>query len=345
MKRFFTLLIALLSISSMYANDYLYIEDFEISHDRLYKVVPIRAHFDDYVSGIQLDLTLPEGLTISHAEPSSDLYIDHLDSDGITVTYYPFVGISRRNTRYLVSSQDMDYDDNGNFAGVAKYAPGDYVFFELTVDVTMDFKGGAIEVKSVCCSGADSRPWVHRCTGCNVTTTTHVSVAGQVPDPEQPTTPYQGYWLVVDNDTINFPRTILVDLHDHKYDDNLFKYHVIIDGVPYGAAHDGVATSLEEVEDNVLIPTSNFDYTLEGGRSYYLTIWNGIPHFVICAPIPEPEQGGADAVNEVVCEKQVASVRYYNINGQELASPNGGIVITVTTYTDGTIESTKTLKR
>ena len=50
-------------------------------------------------------------------------------------------------------------------------------------------------------------------------------------------------------------------------------------------------------------------------------------------------------MNEVVCEKQVASVRYYNINGQELASPNGGIVITVTTYTDGTIESTKTLKR
>ena len=30
MKRFFTLLIALLSISSMYANDYLYMEDFTV---------------------------------------------------------------------------------------------------------------------------------------------------------------------------------------------------------------------------------------------------------------------------------------------------------------------------
>lgn len=344
MKRFFTLLISLLTIGSMYAeNDYLYIEDFEVKNDRLYAVVPIKAHFDSYVSGFQVELTLPEGLTITHAEPSSDLYIDHLDSDGITVTYYPYVGIGHRNTRYLVSSWEMDYDNDGNAVGVAKYAPGDYVFFELNVDVTMDFKGGEIEVKSTCCSGADTRPWVHRCTGCDVTTTAHVSVAGQVPDPEQPTTPYQGYWLVVENDTINFPRTILVDLHDHKYDDNLFKYHVIIDGVPYGAAHDGVATSLEEVEDNVLIPTSNFDYTLEGGRSYYLTVWNGIPHFIICAPIPEPEQGGADAVDEVANDRQVKDIRYYDIQGREMSEPNG-FTIVVTTYTDGTTNSKKVLR-
>ena len=341
MKKFLTLLISLLTISSMYAeNDYLYIEDFEVKNDRLYAVVPIKAHFDSYVSGFQVELTLPEGLTITHAEPSSDLYIDHLDSDGITVTYYPFVGVSRRNTRYLVSSWEMDYD-NGNPVGVAKYAPGDYVFFELNVDVTMDFKGGSIQVKSICCSGADSRPWVNRCHGCTKTTTAHVNVAGVEPDPEEPESPYQGYWIIADGDTINIPRKIYVDLREYN-DDYKYSYHFIIDGISYGAQHEGTPTSLE-VEDNILIPTSTNNYTLDGGMKYLITVWNGIPHLVFLTPMSEPNNGGADAVDEVANDRQVKDIRYYDIRGREMKEPNG-ITIVVTTYTDGSRESSKVIK-
>ena len=96
--------------------------------------------------------------------------------------------------------------------------------------------------------------------------------------------------------------------------------------------------------NNILLQTQHY-YTLVGGHQYLVSFqgWPGEEEsYVYCH---YADGGGYDSVDEPTTDRQVASVRYYNINGQELASPNGGIVITVTTYTDGTIESTKTLKR
>ena len=56
-------------------------------------------------------------------------------------------------------------------------------------------------------------------------------------------------------------------------------------------------------------------------------------------PNPNPDT----AVNEVNTGKTVANVRYYNMAGQEMAQPQG-MVIKVTTYTDGTTSSAKVVK-
>jgi hypothetical protein len=49
------------------------------------------------------------------------------------------------------------------------------------------------------------------------------------------------------------------------------------------------------------------------------------------------------AVDEVNAGKTVASVRYYNVAGQEMAQPSG-MTIQITTYTDGTTSAVKVIK-
>lgn len=51
----------------------------------------------------------------------------------------------------------------------------------------------------------------------------------------------------------------------------------------------------------------------------------------------------SDAVNELFAGKTVARVRYFNMMGQEMTSPNGATLV-VTTYTDGTTTAAKVLK-
>lgn len=53
--------------------------------------------------------------------------------------------------------------------------------------------------------------------------------------------------------------------------------------------------------------------------------------------------GEDTSVNELNAGKTVASVRYFNVAGQEMAQPQG-MTIQVTTYTDGTTSATKVVK-
>ncbi len=52
----------------------------------------------------------------------------------------------------------------------------------------------------------------------------------------------------------------------------------------------------------------------------------------------------ASGIEQVNADKQVASVRYINVAGQESESPFTGVNIVVTTYTDGTMTTTKVMK-
>ncbi len=54
--------------------------------------------------------------------------------------------------------------------------------------------------------------------------------------------------------------------------------------------------------------------------------------------------GTASTVDGVADAKQVSSVRYYNLQGQESATPYAGLNVAVTTYTDGTTSARKILK-
>jgi len=49
------------------------------------------------------------------------------------------------------------------------------------------------------------------------------------------------------------------------------------------------------------------------------------------------------SVNEMNAGKTIASVRYYNVAGQQVAQPSG-MTIQVTTYTDGTTSVVKVVK-
>ncbi len=49
------------------------------------------------------------------------------------------------------------------------------------------------------------------------------------------------------------------------------------------------------------------------------------------------------AVNELTEGKNVAQVRYFKRQGQEVAQPSG-MTIQVTTYTDGTVSTAKVMK-
>ena len=52
----------------------------------------------------------------------------------------------------------------------------------------------------------------------------------------------------------------------------------------------------------------------------------------------------ASGINEVIGHKEVASVRYVNVAGQESDTPFDGVNIIVTTYTDGTTTTAKVIK-
>ena len=52
----------------------------------------------------------------------------------------------------------------------------------------------------------------------------------------------------------------------------------------------------------------------------------------------------ASGINEVIGHKEVASVRYVNVAGQESDTPFDGLNIIVTTYTDGTTTTAKVIK-
>ncbi|MBR5029725.1 MAG: hypothetical protein IKX63_01295, partial [Muribaculaceae bacterium] len=51
-----------------------------------------------------------------------------------------------------------------------------------------------------------------------------------------------------------------------------------------------------------------------------------------------------DAISTIASDKQVMSVRYYNLAGIESTEPQQGVNIKVSTYSDGTRSSEKVLK-
>lgn len=334
MKKIINLIFALLIAGSVYASDYLYIEDFEIDRSTWQATVPLKAHFDDYVSAIQVELTLPVGMVVHTIANEHELTIEHEDDDGVTVDYYPTVAENQHGTVIIVLSMESDYYE-GQWMGVAKYSPGDYEFFDLIIDVPMGWEPtGDIGVYSVTGCGKDKRPWVHCCTGCRTTTTTHVTMAGEAVLPPKPTD--VGYWIVMDGTQME------VDMGDpiEVWYGSMFElseYHFVINGKEMGAFRPNQPTYLTGLCP--LINGTN-NYTLEGnGNKYSLTLLKeGENYYVKCA-----KNGGADDVNELTTNKEVKEVRYYNPMGQQMSEPNG-ITIVVTEYTDGTTETKKVLR-
>ena len=341
MKKFITLILGLLMVGSVYANCVLTIEDITVEPDQESVTVPIKAHFEHWVSVFQVDLELPAGLSVQDYDESYDLVIPHFNAAGYPVDYYPSVSVNKAKTRYIVFSMESDYD-NGSMIGTAKWEPGDYEMFYLNIAIDDAFKGGTIRVTSVTASGKDFRPWVTICDGCWSDTSTKVTVDGIEEEPD----PYaDGYWLVIGNPgeeqyvALDEDYSTTVELRGEQYEDLKIPYRFVIYGKPYGAYFDGMETDFSDFWNNDLIENSTKCYTLEGGHRYLLHT----EYYLAKVMFVEAYYKDADDVDEAVTDRQVKNVRYFNINGQEKQEADG-ITIIVTTYTDGTTSTKKVIR-
>ena len=66
MKKFLFTLAAFLMAGSLFAEDYLYIENIAIEEEQVGTdlLIPVKAHFDAYVNALQCDFTIPDGIQL-----------------------------------------------------------------------------------------------------------------------------------------------------------------------------------------------------------------------------------------------------------------------------------------
>ena len=172
---------------------------------------------------------------------------------------------------------------------------------------------------------------------------------------ETPEDPHMtGYWVVTiladgteeflelqegtNGDFVN-----LVDVIYPTYE-HTGNFYFMINGVAYGAEADATLAVLGDADQNPLTEGTN-TYYVDNGYSYVLGI-----HFIMDENTGDlvgysayVARGGAVDVNEMNAGKTVASERYFNVAGQEMAQPNG-VTIKVITYTDGTTSTVKVVK-
>lgn len=165
MKKFILSIMALCMASVAMAASYCYISDFDVVENQIGTniTVPVKARFEGRVSGIQLSVTTPDGLTPVSAVSGSDMTVKYLDGDGAeTSTTATFDTRSDFSLMLGILWQEGYYDDDedGNFEpyGVVKWDAGDYnEMILLTMHVEEGFDGGEIIVNTEVASGFDAR--------------------------------------------------------------------------------------------------------------------------------------------------------------------------------------------
>ena len=181
MKKFLFTLAALLMVGSISAEEYLYIEDFEVSQELLAQTaarnrrmtIDVKAHFEAYVSAWQVDLVtdgvenaLPEGITIAGASEGADMTIEYIDELCETKTIGIGLNKGQNNTRFIAAStvagyywtEDMDPDNDDPVTYGANKWLGDYEqMFTIVFQFAQDFQGATMVLRTQPSSGADPR--------------------------------------------------------------------------------------------------------------------------------------------------------------------------------------------
>jgi hypothetical protein len=175
MKKFLFTLAALLMAGSMVAENYLYMEDFEVSQELLAQTagknrrmdIPLKAHFDNRVSAFTVTLTLPEGVDLKNAVAGPDLNINTLDAVGNPKVVVNDVNFSAADNKIIVACVTAGYyypegadpdEDDPVTCLAAKWEPGDYdCMVTVTLQFAQEFTGGDLIVKTEPASGQDPR--------------------------------------------------------------------------------------------------------------------------------------------------------------------------------------------
>lgn len=191
MKKFILSVMAFCMASVAMAASYCYISDFDVFENQIGTniTVPVRAHFEGRVSGIQLSVTTPDGLTPVSAVSGSDMTVSYLNGDGDSVsTTATFDTRSDFSLMLGILWQEGYYDDDedGNFEpyGVVKWDAGDYnEMILLTMHVEEGFDGGEIIVNTEVASGFDARGGTVDDMGESYLSDTKTCVVNVVPPP------------------------------------------------------------------------------------------------------------------------------------------------------------------
>ena len=144
------------------ADSYLYLDDFEVIPGQRI-TVPVKANFDGRVSGFQLDLTYPQGLTPVSIREGGDLAITYLESDGSEQTQSPAFYPNQAHDcciAIFTNAGFWDSDGDGMYEqyGVIKWEAGAYdEMMLLTLNVDEGFTGDEIMLETELSSGSDTR--------------------------------------------------------------------------------------------------------------------------------------------------------------------------------------------
>ena len=136
--------------------------------------------------------------------------------------------------------------------------------------------------------------------------------------------------------------------YDHGFSP-VGNFYFIIDGVNYGAPGDAPVYVPDEMMGNsantpLVEGTANtyyVDYLFSYNLGIHIITNNDLEIVGYSAYIAKG--GPVVEVEELAINKTVASVRYYNMAGQEMQNASG-MSIKVTTYTDGTTNAVKVIK-
>lgn len=262
--------------------------------------------------------------------------ISHLNSFGEETTYTPSLSVGHEGKTVFVVSMERDYDENGNFCGVVKWKPGDYLMFRTAFRISSDFTGGYITLLTHTACGQDTRSYVVPCLGTPVETNCAITLENiDIP----PLPEYNsGTWLILGNEEFEYfqiesGKYITLDLNGDY--DPYVPYHFLIDGVRYGASTPDKITNTEDMLENPLLITK-YNYLLESNHKYIISLTDfGFGDIFILCIINDAEE-----LNEVNTSPEVLDVKYFNINGQEISNPSG-VSIKVIYYTDGSIKTYK----
>ena len=165
MKKFILSVMVLFMASTAMAESYCYINDFDVIENQIGTniTVPVKAHFEGRVSGIQLNVTCPEGLTPVSAVGGSDMTVSYFDRNGAAVSSTASFDSRSDFSLMLGILWEMGYYDNdgdGNYEpyGVVKWEAGEYnEMILLTMRVEEGFEEGDIIVETEVAAGQDAR--------------------------------------------------------------------------------------------------------------------------------------------------------------------------------------------
>ena len=172
MKKFLFTLAALLMAGTLSAEEYMYIDNFEVAENQIGTniTVPVKMHLDYAINAAQVDFTFPEGMVLRKIDKGADItnltYTDDW-GDEWAADQTVFVGaVATNNFGFATANKGYYQNEEGNWVeyGAVKFLPGEYEEMAvLTIRVMDGFTGGEIVVKTQPSCGDDARPDVEPC--------------------------------------------------------------------------------------------------------------------------------------------------------------------------------------